>query len=246
VADLTGKVIVVTGAAQGMGRRHVERCVGAGAAVVATDVRAERGRELAASLGEAAAFVPHDVTDEAAWAEVIRTATERFGRIDGLVNNAAIYRGTCPIEDEARDVFEQTLQVNVVGTWLGIKAVIPELRRAGGGSIVNISSIAGMRGLAGFGAYGSSKWAVRGLTKVAAKELADHGIRVNSVHPGGIEGTGMFTGRDPGEGPGPQARTTLQRAGTTDEVSSLVLFLLSDASSYISGVEHGIDGGSTA
>jgi 3alpha(or 20beta)-hydroxysteroid dehydrogenase len=242
--ELRGKVVLVTGAAQGMGRRHVERCVDAGAAVVATDVQTERGRELAASLGDAVAFVPHDVTDQAAWAEVLRTATERFGRIDGLVNNAAIYRGTCPIEDETLEVFEQTLQVNVVGTWLGIKAVIPEMRRGGGGSIVNISSIAGIRGLAGFGSYGSSKWAVRGLTKVAAKELGDDGIRVNSVHPGGIEGTGMFTG--PGDGASGELRPgTLRRPGTTDEVSSLVLFLLSDASSYVTGVEHVIDGGSS-
>ncbi|TML11332.1 MAG: glucose 1-dehydrogenase [Actinobacteria bacterium] len=245
MGELDGKVVIVTGAAQGMGRRHAERCVAAGARVIATDVQEELGREVAGALGDGARFVAHDVTDEAAWSHVVKTAAAEFGGVDGLVNNAAIYHGTCPIEDEALSVFEQTLRINVVGTWLGIKNVIAPMRERGGGAIVNISSIAGMKGLPGFSSYGSSKWAVRGLTKIAAKELGEHGIRVNSVHPGGIEGTGMFTpAQTADERQQRYAGVPLGRPGRTDEVSSLVIFLLSAASSYVTGVEHVIDGGS--
>ncbi|MEO5841149.1 MAG: glucose 1-dehydrogenase [Acidimicrobiales bacterium] len=245
MGELDGKVVIVTGAAQGMGQRHAERCVAAGARVVATDVQEAPGREVVAGLGDNARFVAHDVTDEAAWARVVQTAVDEFGGVDGLINNAAIYRGVCSIEDEPLAVFELTLRINVVGTWLGIKNVIAPMRERGGGAIVNISSIAGMKGLPGFSSYGSSKWAVRGLTKVAAKELGEHGIRVNSVHPGGIEGTGMFTpAQTTDERKQRYSGVPLGRPGNTDEVSSLVLFLLSQASSYVTGVEHVIDGGS--
>ena len=245
MGELDGKVVIVTGAAQGMGQRHAERCVAAGARVVATDVQDALGREVVAALGDNARFVSHDVTDGDAWARVVRTAVDEFGGVDGLVNNAAIYRGVCPIEDEPLEVFELTLRINVVGTWLGIKSVIAPLRERGGGAIVNVSSIAGMKGLPGFSSYGSSKWAVRGLTKIAAKELGEHGIRVNSVHPGGIEGTGMFTpAQSDTERTQRYSGVPLGRPGRTDEVSSLVIFLLSEASSYVTGVEHVIDGGS--
>ena len=245
MGELDGKVVIVTGAAQGMGQRHVERCVAAGARVIATDVQEALGREVVDPLGDSARFVAHDVTDEAAWARVVRTAVDEFGGVDGLVNNAAIYRGTCPIEDEPLAVFELTLRINVIGTWLGIKNVIAQMRERGGGAIVNVSSIAGMKGLPGFGSYGSSKWAVRGLSKVAAKELGEHGIRVNSVHPGGIEGTGMFSpAQTASERRQRYSGVPLGRPGRTDEVSSLVIFLLSEASSYVTGVEHIIDGGS--
>ncbi|MEO8695550.1 MAG: glucose 1-dehydrogenase [Acidimicrobiales bacterium] len=245
MGELDGKVVIVTGAAQGMGRRHAERCVAAGARVVATDVQEALGRDVVATLGDNARFVAHDVTDETAWARVVQTAVDEFGGVDGLVNNAAIYRGVKSIEDESLAVFELTLRINVVGTWLGVKNVIAPMRERGGGAIVNISSIAGMKGLPGFSSYGSSKWAVRGLTKVAAKELGQHGIRVNSVHPGGIEGTGMFTpAQTNAEREQRYSGVPLGRPGSTDEVSSLVLFLLSEASSYVTGVEHIIDGGS--
>ena len=242
---LDGKVVIVTGAAQGMGQRHAERCVAAGARVIATDVQQDLGREVVSALGDSARFVTHDVTDENAWDHVVSTAVAEFGGLDGLVNNAAIYRGTCSIEEEPLSVFELTLRINVVGTWLGIKKVIAPIRTRGGGAIVNVSSIAGMKGLPGFSSYGSSKWAVRGLTKIAAKELGGYGIRVNSIHPGGIEGTGMFTpAQSPDERQQRYAGVPLGRPGRTDEVSSLVIFLLSEASSYVTGVEHIIDGGS--
>ncbi len=242
---LEGKTIIVTGTAQGMGRRHLESCVARGARVVATDVQVDRGQEAVAPLGDGAVFVEHDVTNPADWDRVVKTAEDRFGAVNGLVNNAAVYHGTASIVEETFETFEHTLRVNLIGTWWGMKKVIEPMRRAGGGSIVNVSSTAGLTGMAGFTSYGSSKWAVRGLTKSAANDLGPEGIRVNSVHPGGIAGTGMY--------PPPQSdseralrygRIALRRPGTVDEVSALVAFLLSDVSSYITGVEHVVDGGS--
>ncbi len=244
MGQLDGKVVVVTGAAQGMGRRHVERCVADGARVVATDVQEDAGRAAVEPLGDAAVFVAHDVTDEAGWDRVMATVAERFGRLDGLVNNAAIYSGTKHIDDTSLEEFERHLRVNVVGVFWGVKKAVAPLRAAGGGSIVNISSMAGMVGMPGYTSYGTTKWAVRGMTKILAAELGPDQIRVNSVHPGGIAETGMF--------PPPQTdeerdmrrnRVPLKRPGTVDDVSSLVVHLLSDHSAYITGVEHVIDGG---
>jgi 3alpha(or 20beta)-hydroxysteroid dehydrogenase len=246
VGQLDGKVVVVTGSAQGMGRRHVERCVADGARVVATDVREDPGRAVVDQLGDAAVFVSHDVTDEAGWDRVMATAADRFGRLDGLVNNAAIYSGTSPIEDVSIEDFERHLRVNVVGTFWGVKKAVAPMRAAGGGSIVNISSMAGMVGLPGFTTYGTTKWAVRGLTKITAAELGPYGIRVNSVHPGGIAETGMYpTPQTDEERAVRYAAIPLRRAGTVDDVSSLIIHLLSDHSAYITGVEHVIDGGSS-
>lgn len=242
---LAGKVVIVTGGAQGMGRSHVERCAAAGAKVVATDLQEDAGRAVVAALGDSAVFLRHDVTSEDEWRSVVAAAVDRFGRIDGLVNNAAILLGTRPVHEETEATVEKTFRVNGIGTFLGIKAVVPALTAAGGGSIVNISSMAGIKGLPGFTAYGMSKWAVRGLTKTAAVDLGPLGIRVNSVHPGGIEGTGMFTGNDPDERARRAAHIPLRRHGTTDDVSDLVVHLLSDASSFITGVEHLIDGGAS-
>jgi 3alpha(or 20beta)-hydroxysteroid dehydrogenase len=243
---LDGKVVIVTGSAQGMGRRHVERLVADGARVVATDVQVEAGRSLEADLGESVRFVEHDVSTEAGWDAVIAATDAAFGRLDGLVNNAAVYRGVCRIEDETPDVLERILRVNVTGSWWGIKKVIEPMRASGGGSIVNLSSMAGVKGIAGLSSYGMSKWAVRGLTKYAAIELGPYAIRVNSIHPGGIEGTGMFTPpTDTEERARRFAHVPLQRPGNTDDVSALVIFLLSDGSSYITGNEHLIDGGSS-
>jgi 3alpha(or 20beta)-hydroxysteroid dehydrogenase len=242
---LEGKTIIVTGAAQGMGRRHLETCVDQGAHVVATDLQVELGRQVVEPLGKDAVFVPHDVTVPSDWDRVVATARERFGAVHGLVNNAAVYYGPAPIDQETFETFERTLRVNLFGTWWGIKTVIDPMRQSGGGSIVNISSTAGLTGMAGFTSYGSSKWAVRGLTKSAANDLGPDGIRVNSVHPGGIAETGMYpTPATDSERAARLGRIALRRAGTVDEVSALVAFLLSDASSYITGVEHVIDGGS--
>jgi 3alpha(or 20beta)-hydroxysteroid dehydrogenase len=242
---LDGKTIIVTGAAQGMGRRHLETCVAQGAKVVATDLQDEVLSEIVAGLGKDAISVAHDVTDPEGWDRVVATALDQFGAIDGLVNNAAIYFGPLSIDQESFETFEKTLRVNLFGTWWGIKKVIEPMRQAGGGSIVNVSSTAGMIAMAGFTSYGTSKWGVRGLSKMAANDLGPSGIRVNSVHPGGIAETGMYpTPASEAEAAVRRERVALRRAGTTDEVSALVTFLLSDASSYITGVEHVIDGGS--
>jgi 3alpha(or 20beta)-hydroxysteroid dehydrogenase len=242
---LDGKVVIVTGAAHGMGRSHAKRCVAEGARVTMTDIRSDLPDDLTGLDGDQVQFVQQDVASAEDWARVVDATTSRYGRLDGLVNNAAIYPDPTPIDEVTTEVFERTYRVNVVGTWLGVKTVIEPLRAAGGGSIVNISSLAGLFGIPGMAAYGTSKWAVRGLTKYAAQDLGASNIRVNSIHPGAIAETGMYRA---GDNPNMEAQrlagTPLGRAGRVDEVSSLVVFLLSDQSTYISGVEHTIDGGS--
>ena len=245
MGQLDGKVAIITGTAQGMGEIEARRFVEEGARLVMTDLQEELGRAVAKDIGDDAVFVKQDVTCEADWDRVVGTATDRFGRLDVLVNNAAI-RHRASLEDETLEGFERTLRVNVVGTWWGMKKVIAPLRAAGGGSIVNKSSIAGTRGIPLNSSYGTSKWAVRGLTKTAASELGRYAIRVNSVHPGPIEQTGMFSAPDdPGQLEAMMRKLPMRRAGTREEVASLVVFLASDASSYITGNEHVIDGGSS-
>lgn len=243
MGQLEGKRIILTGAAQGMGAIHAKRFVEEGARVVMTDLQAEAGRKLANELGPNAHFAEQDVTKEVDWERVVAAATKQFGGVDGLVNNAAIW-WTKPVVEEDRERFRLMLDVNVIGTWLGIRAVVPAMRKAGGGSIVNLSSIAGTRGIPDHAAYGASKWAVRGLSKVAASELGQWDIRVNSVHPGAVEGTGMF------QVPESEFATTFQaqplrRPARREEISGLVIFLLSDQSSFITGHEHVVDGGRT-
>ena len=243
MGQLQGKTIIITGAAQGMGAVHARRCVEEGASVVLTDLQAEAGEKLAAELGDAARFVSQDVTSESDWDRVIGEATGRFGEIDGLVNNAAIW-WTQPIVEEDASKFMRMLEVNVLGTWQGIRKVAPVMRESGGGSIVNLSSIAGTRGIPEHGAYGASKWAVRGLSKVAAAELGVWNVRVNTIHPGAVEGTGMFLIPEE-EHDTVFAEQPLRRPGLREEISGLLLFLLSDQSGYITGHEHVIDGGRT-
>jgi 3alpha(or 20beta)-hydroxysteroid dehydrogenase len=241
--QLEGKRIIITGAAQGMGAVHARLFVEAGARVVLTDLQIEAGEKLANELGKNARFVPQDVTKESDWESVVGAAKKHFGGIDGLVNNAAIW-WTKPVIEEDRERFRTMLDVNVIGTWLGIRAVVPAMREAGGGSIVNLSSIAGTRGIPEHGAYGASKWAVRGLSKVAASELGQWNIRVNTVHPGAVEGTGMFLVPESEFDTLFQAQP-LRRPGRKEEISGLAMFLLSDQSSFITGHEHVVDGGRT-
>src|ERR1700681_1931119 len=183
---LDGKVALITGGARGMGKSHVRHFVSEGARVVFGDVLDDRGVAVAAGLGEQSCrYVHHDVTSEADWATAVAVAMDAFGALDVLVNNAGVLKfgsiADMPLAD-----FRRILEVNAVGCWLGMKAAIDPMSAAGGGSIVNISSIEGFTGAAGLSAYSASKFAVRGMTKAAAQELGQLGIRVNSVHPGGV------------------------------------------------------------
>ncbi|MCU1378151.1 MAG: 3-oxoacyl-[acyl-carrier protein] reductase [Acidimicrobiales bacterium] len=239
---LDGKVALITGGARGQGAAEARLFVREGAKVLVTDVLDAEGDALAAELGDVGRYRHHDVTSADDWASAVDEAISTFGSLDVLVNNAGIHHVT-RIEEETLENFERTIRVNLYGTFLGIQAVIPPMRAAGGGAIVNISSLAGMKGIPGHGAYGASKWGVRGLTKTAAAELGHDGIRVNSVHPGAIK-TAMLP--DSPEGDARFAHLPVGRPGEVEEVASLVLFLASDESSYITGTEHVIDGGSIA
>ncbi|MFF1352611.1 SDR family NAD(P)-dependent oxidoreductase [Streptomyces sp. NPDC058297] len=238
--SLDGKVVVITGAGRGQGAAEASLAAAAGARVVITDVREEEGREAAKSLGEQGLFVRHDVSDPDSWAEVVGATLGAFGRIDALVNNAALWR-TAPVERETLENFEQLIRVNLLGPFLGIQAVVPAMKEAGGGSVVNVSSTAGLIGIPGHAAYGSTKFGLRGLTRSSALDLAQYGIRVNSVHPGAID-TPMIAGVSDKD----WSHLPLGRMGRPEEVGELVLFLASDASSYITGTEFTVDGGSTA
>ncbi|MFJ8568838.1 SDR family NAD(P)-dependent oxidoreductase [Streptomyces sp. NPDC093514] len=238
---LEGKVVVITGAGRGQGAAEARLCARAGARVVVTDVREDEGRAVAAELGHRGLYVRHDVADPESWATVVKEAVGAFGTVSALVNNAALWR-TAHVERQRLDEFEALLRVNLLGPFLGIQAVARVLRAGGGGSIVNISSTAGLVGIPGHAAYGSTKFGLRGLTRSAALDLGADRIRVNSVHPGAID-TPMVAeavaGRD-------WSHVPLGRIGRPEEVGELVLFLCSDASSYITGTEFTVDGGMTA
>lgn len=235
--SLTGQVVLVTGAARGMGAEHVRELVAAGAKVVATDVLDDEGRALVADLGDAAVYVHHDVTSDADWVAAIASAEATFGPVQHLVNNAGIVTfGTLEQMDPA--VFRRTIDINLTGCWLGMHYTVPSIRRAGGGSIVNISSTAGLQGYANLGAYVASKWGLRGLTKAAALELGPLGIRVNSIHPGPIR-TPMIAGLDAST---IAAAQPIARVGEPEEVTAMLLYLLADAT-YSTGHEFIVDGG---
>jgi 3alpha(or 20beta)-hydroxysteroid dehydrogenase len=238
---LDGKVAIITGGARGQGEAHARAFVAEGAKVVIGDVLDEPGQAVARDLGDAARYVHLDVTRETDWAAAVAAATA-MGPLKVLVNNAAIH-WVRPIEHETPQGFELIWRVNLFGPFLGMKAVLEPMRAAGGGSIVNISSTAGLIGYAFHGAYGSAKWGLRGLTKVAAVEMGRDGIRVNSVHPGPIN-TAMMS-RSPGMDPDRFKAIPAQRHGEPEDVANLVVFLASDESSFITGTEHTIDGGST-
>ena len=184
--DLTGKVAIITGAARGQGAAEARLFAELGAKVVMTDVLADEGNAVAASIGDSAIFVRHDVSNADDWNTVVEVATQEFGGVDVLVNNAAIC-AVVPLQEQDVAGFERMLQINLIGPFLGIKAVTGPMKAAGSGSIVNVASQAAVQGLAGYSAYGSSKWGLRGLTKVAAIELGPLGIRVNTVYPGMID-----------------------------------------------------------
>lgn len=245
MGKLDGRVVVITGAARGQGEQETRLFAAEGARVVLGDVLDGPGEALAKELGEDRALYVHlDVTAEADWAAAVAAAKDRFGRIDGLVNNAGILRFN-ELVSTPLDEFQAVVRVNQVGCFLGIKAVAPEIAAAGGGTIVNTASYTGVTGMAGVGAYAASKHAVLGLTRVAALELAARGIRVNAVCPGAID-----TAMSNPEGVDPAATAELYRKlvplgriGRPEEVAALALFLTGEDSAYITGQPFVIDGG---
>lgn len=246
MARLSEKVAIITGGARGMGAETSRLFVQEGAKIIIADMLDADGEALAAELGEAAHFCHLDVSDEASWKALIEDTLARFGRIDILVNNAAVLVfGT--ITSLSKDDFERALSVNLTGTFLGIQAVAPTMKTQRTGAIVNISSVDGLRGTNALAAYVSSKWGVRGLTKVAALELGLHGIRVNSVHPGGVN-TAMSNpdNRSLDEINEAYRHVPLQRVGNPEEIARATLFLASDESSYCNGSELAVDGGMAA
>lgn len=240
---MAGKVAVVTGGARGMGAATSRLFAAEGAKVVIADVLTAEGEALAAELGGEALFQHLDVADEASWEALVAVVMGRHGRIDALVNNAAVV-GFSPIVALTVADIDRVLGINVKGTMLGLKHVGGKMCEAGRGAIVNVSSVDGTRGANSLGLYSSSKWAVRGLTKTAALEFGPLGVRVNSVHPGGVntvmgnpqglEGTAKNVGYE---------RVPLQRIGEPEEIAAATLFLCSDEASYVAGAELLVDGG---
>lgn len=247
---LEGKVVLVTGAARGMGEAEARMCAREGAAVVLGDVLTTEGEGVAASIvaaGGRAVFVPLDVASPQEWERAVAVAVAHFGGLDGLVNNAAI----CPtdtLEQTTLQTWQRVLAVNQTGTFLGMQTALPALRAAGGGSIVNVSSVmafcGGQGGVAA--AYAATKGAIQAMSKGAAMEFGSDAIRVNSLHPGTIDTPMAAAAGGPVDSAARrafQAMSPLQREGTRDEVAATVLFLLSDESSFITGSEVVVDGG---
>jgi 3alpha(or 20beta)-hydroxysteroid dehydrogenase len=246
VGVLDARVALVSGGARGQGEAEARRFAAEGASVVIGDILDDAGAAVADGIGCAARYVHLDVTSETDWERAVSTAMSEFGRLDVLVNNAGTARLT-PIIGGTLEDYLAVVMVNQVGVYLGMRAAAPAMDRSGGGSIVNISSIDGIVAMRAVSAYVASKFAVRGMTKVAALELAPLGIRCNSVHPGYIDtvllrggGSSGFPETDPSV---LAATVPAKRLGTVDDVTDVVLFLASDASRYCSGAEIVVDGG---
>jgi 3alpha(or 20beta)-hydroxysteroid dehydrogenase len=246
MARLAGKVAIVTGAARGVGVAVAELFVREGAKVVLADVLDAEGEAAAARIGDGAVFRHLDVTDEHGWRALVDETVGRWGAVDILVNNAAILMFKALVDFEKAE-FERVLGVNLVGAFLGIKTVAPHMTERGKGSIVNISSVDGMKSANSLSAYSASKWGMRGLMRAAALELGHKGIRVNSVHPGAIN-THMMnpTGKPAEELRANTPHVPLQRAGEPSEVAQVCLFLASDDASYVNASETTVDGGGIA
>ena len=240
---LADKVALVTGGARGLGAATVRAMVAEGARVVFGDVLTEEGEALAGELGADAVFVPMDVTQQADWDRAIARA-EALGSLDVLVNNAAVVHMAALVDTTDED-YLRVFQINQFGTFLGIRSAVGPMKAAGGGSIINVSSIDGLHSAAGLSAYSSTKWAVRGLTKNAAIELGQYGIRVNSVHPGGMYtamgGSERMSERELNEHT--YKHFPIPRVGQPEEVANVIVFLATDEASYSTGSEFVADGG---
>jgi 3alpha(or 20beta)-hydroxysteroid dehydrogenase len=245
MGKLEGKVVLISGGARGQGATEAALFAAEGAAVVLTDVLDAEGATTAAACD--GLYLHHDVTSERDWTRVVEAVLARHGRLDVLVNNAGIFLPGRVVDTALAD-YLRVIQVNQVGVFLGMRAVAGPMIAARAGAIINISSVAGLRGGTGAVAYAASKWAVRGMTKTAAREFAPYGIRVNSIHPGLIETAMLHQIPDIEAGRLPERlrAVPLARVGEPEEVAKLAVFLASDDSSYATGAEFVIDGGMTA
>ena len=243
---LDGKVAFITGGARGQGLEAGKLFVREGARVVLGDLLDAEGMEAAGAIGDNAHFVHLDVTNEEDWRTAIAESEQHYGDVTVLLNSAGILKfGT--IAEQPLAEYMSVINVNQVGVFLGMRAVLEGMKRAGGGSIINISSVEGLRGSVGLAAYTASKFAVRGMTKVAAGEFGKHGIRVNSIHPGVID-TAMLRAQtgDIDLNKVFKRGVPLRRTGTPEDIANMALFLASDDSTYCSGAEFVVDGGATS
>jgi 3alpha(or 20beta)-hydroxysteroid dehydrogenase len=241
MGKLDGRVAIVTGGARGQGAAEGRLLAEEGAAVFVTDVLADEGAKTAAEIG--ATFVEHDVTDPEQWAALVARVVDEQGRLDILINNAGILRWERMV-DTSPESWNEVVAVNQTGVFLGMRAVAPQMIAQHSGSIVNISSVGGLRGASACYSYAATKWAVRGMTKGAAIELGPHGVKVNSIHPGIID-TPMMGDHDL-DNLASTIGVPLQRYAQPEEVAKLALWLVSDDNSYSTGAEFVIDGGQTA
>ena len=244
---LDGKVALISGGARGQGATAAKRIVAEGGKAVIGDILDDEGKALAKELGDDGLYAHLDVTNEDDWRSAVADTEQAFGRLDVLLNNAGILKFG-KLEEMTLDEYMQVINVNQVGVFLGMKAAAPAMKRTGGGSIINISSVEGLRGLPRLTAYSASKFAVRGMSKSAAVELGKHKIRVNSIHPGFID-TPMTRAQgleniDVDELF--KSGVPMRRAGTPDDIVNMVVFLASDESSYCTGAEFIVDGGATS
>jgi 3alpha(or 20beta)-hydroxysteroid dehydrogenase len=247
---LDGKVALISGGARGQGEAEVRRFVSEGAKVVFGDILDDLGKAVAEDLGDSVHYLHLDVRREEDWNEAVTEAESRFGRLNVLVNNAGVLEMGTLTHDTTLEAYMRVVEINQIGPFLGMRAAIPALLRAGGGSIVNTSSTNGLAGYGGTIAYTASKFAVRGMTKNVALEYGAAGIRVNSVHPGGVDTAmtrpddlGGFTDEDQAAA---WAMTPIPRIGQPDDIANVVLFLASDESAYCTGAEFVVDGGMTS
>ncbi len=244
---LDGKVALITGAARGQGAAEARLFVERGAKVMMTDVLDEEGQQVAAELGDAAAYMRLDVTSEDGWKDVVAATIEKFGKLNVLINNAGIITPVAELHQTSLATFQKVTDVNQIGVFLGMREVVEPMKKAGGGSIVNIASIDGLIGMYGAVAYCASKFAVRGMTKVAAIELGKYGIRVNSLHPGGVKTKILDdTGMTEEQAEEAFKAIPLGRIAKSEEMATLAAYLASDDASYSTGSEFIADGGLTA
>lgn len=244
---LDGKVALITGAARGQGAAEARLFVERGAKVMMTDVLDEEGAQVAAEIGDSAAYMRLDVTSEQGWKDAVAATVKKFGKLNVLINNAGIITPAKEVHETSLEDYRKVIDINQIGVFLGMREVVEPMKNSGSGSIINISSIDGLTGMYGASAYCASKFAVRGMTKVAALELGKYGIRVNSLHPGGVK-TKILDDINLTEAQAEEAfkASPLGRIGKSEEMATLAAYLASDDASYSTGSEFVADGGLTA